>query len=187
MDRGRALAFKCIALAMSASACSLKPDRDCTPHSDDYCADGIAHECTGYDTPEGEGTRWKTFSCGAPDLCQIDSKWGVFCSLEPQPNPVCPPGRGIDTCEGNSVANCRDGFVVERWRCDSCTGQGVCQDEVDCSQGQSCASYLECRDGDCLAVCSCPGGEICPACEAYGTVAGSDWFCEQGACDLRAR
>jgi len=130
------------------------------------CDNGVAKVCFDSEALSGSYRHWGgDEDCGAPDLCvltQTDSTNHLagdpFCVLDPTPDPACitiehqvPDRSGANvTCaaDGATLLFCRDGFIVKRDICASCT-KLASSDQLDCSGTfySPCHSDADCRSG----------------------------------------
>jgi hypothetical protein len=148
------------------------------------CDNGVAKECL-----ESEGLfentrRWGgDQDCGAPSLCVLTPAGSIdylagkpFCVLDPQPDPSCvliesaalasfPNPSATCSLDGLSLLSCRDGYVVGRRACASCTKLSADQLECSGSFSSPCQRDADCRSsllcnlsgstGFCSRPCSC--------------------------------
>jgi hypothetical protein len=109
--------------------------------------------------------------CGAPELCVVvppgsssSTPGQPFCVLDPQPNSRCLEvkddraslvDRASSACadDGRTRLTCREGYVIGKAPCGSCTG-ALSSGDLSCSGG---------FEYPCQADADCAGGLVCHA------------------------
>jgi len=100
------------------------------------CDNGVAKVCFDSEEMFGSFRHWGgDQECGEPDLCVLTKASGAFCVLAPNPDPACiaiEQQNATCSADGLTLLYCRDGYIVKRGACPSCTK--LPSGKVECRQ-----------------------------------------------------
>ncbi len=174
---------------VGSSRCAGDEVQVCTAHAGGFYGGGIddihhAHSSS----PTWLGTS----TCGF-GLCVTSGSAPkkAFCALSARQSVAC--GTKDRACDGSTLLDCTDNFLVARTSCKTCNATGpkgcVGESGSECVKDADCAEALECDQtrvpASCGRRCSCANGGPCASCDIISQDTRGKaftWICSSTRC-----